>query len=59
MNLKLIHKIAIFIFSLFLIFFSIVILVGEYFDNTFLAISLFIIGIYIAYFIGLRTFVEE
>jgi len=59
MNLKTIHKIALLIFSLFLIFTSIVILVGEYFDNTFLAIVLFIIGIYIAYFIGLKTFMEE
>jgi len=59
MNLKTIHKIALLIFSLFLIFTSIVILVGEYFDNTFLAITLFIIGIYIAYFIGLKTFMEE
>ena len=59
MNLKTIHKVALLIFALFLIFTSIVILIGEYFENTFLAITLFIVGIYIAYFIGLKTFMEE
>jgi len=59
MNIKTLHKVALFVFSLFLIFTSIVILVGEYFENTFLAIILFIIGIYIAYFIGLKTFMDE
>jgi len=59
MNLKTLHKVALLIFALFLIFSSIVLLVGEYFENTFLAIILFIIGIYIAYFIGLKTFMDE
>ncbi len=59
MNLKTLHKIAIFIFGLFLIFSSIVILVGEYFENTLLAIVIFIIGIYIVYFMALKTFIDE
>ena len=59
MNLKTLHKVAIFIFGLFLIFSSIVILVGEYFENTLLAIILFILGIYIVYFMALKTFIDE
>ncbi len=59
MNLKILHKIAIFIFALFLIFVSIVILIGEYFENTFLAIIMFITGLYIVYFIALKTFIDE
>ncbi len=59
MNLKTLHKIAIFIFALFLIFSSIVILVGEYFENTLFAIMIFIIGIYIVYFMALKTFIDE
>jgi len=59
MNLKVIHKIAIFIFSLFLIFVSIVLLIGEYFENTLLAIILFISGLYGGYFLALKTFMEE
>ena len=59
MNLKTLHKIAIFVFGLFLIFSSIVILIGEYFENTLLAIVIFIIGIYIVYFMALKTFIDE
>ena len=59
MKLKTLHKIAIFIFGLFLIFSSIVILVGEYFENTLLAIAVFIGGIYIVYFMALKTFIDE
>lgn len=59
MNLKTLHKVAVFIFGLFLIFSSIVILVGEYFENTLLAIILFILGIYIVYFMALKTFIDE
>ncbi len=59
MNFKTLHKIAIFIFALFLIFSSIVILVGEYFENTLFAIMIFIIGIYIVYFMALKTFIDE
>ena len=59
MNLKTLHKIAIFIFALFLIFSSIVILVVEYFENTLFAIMIFIIGIYIVYFMALKTFIDE
>jgi len=59
MNLKLIHKIAIFIFGLFLIFSSIVIFVGELFTNTIIAIVIFIIGLYLVYFIALKTFIDD
>ena len=59
MNLKTLHKIAIFVFALFLIFTSIVILIGEYFSNTLLAIITFILGIYIVYFMALKTFMDE
>ena len=59
MNLKTIHKIAILVFALFLIFVSIVLLIGEYFSNTLLAIVIFIIGLYLAYFIALKTFIDE
>ena len=59
MNLTTIHKIALLIFGLFLVFVSIVVLVGEYFENTLFAIVSFIIGIYLAYFIALKTFIDE
>ncbi len=59
MNIKVLHKIAIFIFGLFLIFTSIVILIGELFDNTLLAIIVFIAGLYIVYFIALKIFIDE
>ena len=59
MNFKFINKIAIFIFSLFLLFTSIVLLIGEYFENTLLAILLFIGGLYGVYFIALKTFIDE
>jgi len=59
MKLKLLHKIAIFIFSLFLIFVSIVLLIGEYFENTLLSIVMFISGLYLVYYISLKTFLED
>jgi len=59
MNLKTLHKIAIFIFGLFLVFVSIVFLIGEYFQNTLFSIFLFIAGLYLVYYIFLKTFIDE
>ena len=59
MNFKTIHKIAIFVFALFLVFVSIVLLVGEYFENTLFSIILFILGLYLVYYMALKTFIDE
>ena len=59
MNFELIQKIAIFIFGLFLVFSAIVVLIGEYFDNTLLAITIFIGLLYGVYYLALKTFIDE
>ena len=59
MNFELIQKIAVFIFGLFLVFSAIVLLIGEYFDNTLLAITFFIGLLYGAYYLALKTFIDE
>jgi len=59
MKLNQLHKIALFVFSLFLIFVSIVLLIGEYFENTLLSIVMFVSGLYLAYYISLKTFLED
>ena len=59
MNLKTLHKIAIFVFGLFLIFVSIVLLIGEYFENTLFSIIMFVLGLYLTYYIALKTFMDE
>ncbi len=59
MNFEKIQKVAIFIFSLFLIFSAIVLLMGQYLTNPLLSIFVFILFIYIAYYIFLKTFFED
>jgi len=59
MSFEKIHKIALFIFGLFLIFSGIVLLVGEFMDNTLIAIVLFITCLYIAYYIILKTVFKD
>ena len=59
MNFELIQKIAVFVFGLFLVFSAIVVLVGEYFENTLLAIMFFIGLLYGAYYLILKTFIDE
>jgi len=59
MSFEKINKIALFIFGLFLIFTSIVILVGEFMQNTLIAIVVFISFLYVAYYIILKTLFKD
>ncbi len=59
MKFELIQKIAIFIFGLFLVFSAIVLLVGEYINNTLLAIVVFVGLLYGVYYLFLKTFIDE
>ena len=59
MNFELIQKIAIFIFGLFLVFSAIVVLMGEYINNTLLAIVVFVGLLYGVYYLFLKTFIDE
>ena len=59
MNFELIQKIAIFIFGLFLVFSAIVLLVGEYMNNTLLAVVVFVGLLYGVYYLFLKTFIDE
>jgi len=59
MSFEKINKIALFVFGLFLIFTSIVILVGEFMQNTLVAIVVFITFLYIAYYIILKVFFQD
>jgi len=59
MSFEKINKIALFIFGLFLIFSGIVILVGEFMENTLVSIIIFISFLYIAYYIILKVFFQE
>ena len=59
MNFELIQKIAIFIFGLFLVFSAIVLLVGEYINNTLLAIVVFVGLLYGVYYLFLKTFIDD
>jgi len=59
MSFEKINKIALFVFGLFLIFTSIVILVGEFMQNTLIAIVIFISFLYVAYYIMLKTLFKD
>jgi len=59
MSFEKINKIALFVFGLFLIFTSIVILVGEFMENTLTAIVIFISFLYVAYYIILKTVFKD
>ena len=59
MNFEKIQKIALFLFSLFLIFSAIVLLIGGYATNPLVSIVVFVVFIYIAYYIFLKTFFED
>jgi len=59
MSFEKINKIALFVFGLFLIFTSIVILVGEFMENTLTAILIFISFLYVAYYIILKTLFKD
>jgi len=59
MSFEKINKIALFVFGLFLIFSSIVILVGEFMENTLIAIVIFISFLYVAYYIILKTLFKD
>ena len=59
MNFELIQKTAIFIFGLFLVFSAIVLLVGEYINNTLLAIVVFVGLLYGVYYLFLKTFIDD
>jgi len=59
MSFEKINKIALFIFGLFLIFTSIVILVGEFMQNTLIAIVIFISFLYVAYYILLKILFKD
>ena len=59
MNFEKIQKIAFFVFSLFLIFSAIVLLIGGYIANPLFSIIVFIVFIYIAYYIFLKIFFED
>jgi len=59
MSFEKINKIALFIFGLFLIFSGIVILVGEFMENTLTAIVIFISFLYVAYYIILKTVFKD
>jgi len=59
MSFEKINKIALFVFGLFLIFTSIVILVGEFMQNTLIAIFVFILFLYVAYYIMLKTLFKD
>ena len=59
MSFEKINKIALFVFGLFLIFTSIVILVGEFMENTLIAIFVFILFLYVAYYIILKTLFKD
>jgi len=59
MSFEKINKIALFVFGLFLIFTSIVILVGEFMENTLIAIVIFISFLYVAYYIILKTLFKD
>ena len=59
MNFELIQKIAVFIFGLFLVFSAIVVLMGEYINNTLLAITIFTGLLYGVYYLFLKTFIDE
>ena len=56
MNFEKLQKIALFIFFIFLIFSSIVLLIGGYLSNPLISIIVFIVLIYGAYYIFLKTF---
>jgi len=59
MSFEKINKIALFVFGLFLIFSGIVILVGEFMENTLAAIVIFISFLYVAYYIILKTVFKD
>jgi len=59
MSFEKIQKIALFVFSLFLVFSAIVLLIGGYMSNTLLSIAVFVLLVYGAYYIFLKTFFEE
>jgi len=59
MNLKKLQKAIFFVFILFLIFSGIVIMVGSYMNNTLISIIIFILFIYSAYYLFLKTFFED
>jgi len=59
MSFEKINKVALFVFGLFLIFTSIVILVGEFMQNTLIAIVIFIFFLYVAYYIMLKTLFKD
>ena len=59
MNLKKLQKVIFFVFILFLIFSGIVIMVGSYMNNTLISIIIFILFIYSAYYLFLKTFFED
>ncbi len=59
MNFEKIQKIAFFVFSLFLIFSAIVMLIGGYTSNPLISIGVFIVVLYVAYYIFLKTFFND
>jgi len=59
MSFEKINKIALFVFGLFLIFSGIVILIGEFMENTLTAIVIFISFLYVAYYIILKTVFKD
>ena len=59
MNFEKIQKIAFFVFSLFLIFSAIVMLIGGYTSNPLISIGVFIVVLYVAYYIFLKTFFSD
>ncbi len=59
MNFEKIQKTVVFVFSLFLVFSAIVLLIGGYVANPLFSIIVFIVFIYIAYYIFLKTFFED
>jgi len=59
MSFEKINKIALFVFGLFLIFSGIVILIGEFMENTLVSIIIFISFLYIAYYIILKVFFQD
>ncbi|QCI27534.1 hypothetical protein C6V80_00695 [Caminibacter pacificus] len=59
MNLKIIHKLLLGVFVLFLLFSAIVILVGDYLNDPLLSIVIFIVILYVVYYLGIKFFMNE
>jgi len=59
MNLKTIHKLLLGVFVLFLLFSSIVILIGGYLSSPLFSIVVFVVILYVIYYLSIKFFMKE